>query len=135
LASLAPEPLMPQIAADPRCCPVTTCFPDQEFKDFNYLVLILSCLARALPQEKLRQPAGTALLVPVQQPTRELLLLICCRCTRVKYSIQLMIVADCKRGNVRLGHGIGAEQQVGKHVAQPELELALPVQLSAIVRR
>jgi hypothetical protein len=126
---------MPQIAADPRCCPVTTCFPDQEFKDFNYLVLILSCLARALRQEKLRQPAGTALLVPVQQPTRELLLLICCRCSRVKYSIQFMIVVNCKRGGLRLGHCIGVEQRVGRHLAQPELELALPVQRSAIVSR
>jgi hypothetical protein len=46
-----------------------------------------------------------------------------------------MIVVNCKRGDLRLGYGIGAEQRVGKHLAQPELELALPVQLSAIVSR
>jgi hypothetical protein len=49
---------MPQIAADSRCCPVTTCstcFPGLESKNFNYLILILPCLARALRQEKLRQ--------------------------------------------------------------------------------
>ena len=41
-----PEPLMPQIVADPLRRPVTACFPDLESKNFNYLVLILSCLAR-----------------------------------------------------------------------------------------
>ena len=50
-------------------------------------------------------------------------------------SIQFMIVVNCQRGGLRLGHGIGAEQGVGKHLAQPELEVALPVQLSAIVCR
>jgi hypothetical protein len=46
-----------------------------------------------------------------------------------------MIVVNCKRGRLRLEHGIGAEQGVGKNLAQPELEFALPVQLSAIFSR
>jgi hypothetical protein len=50
-------------------------------------------------------------------------------------SIQFMIVVNCKRGGLRLGHAIGAEQRVGKYLAQSELKLALPVQLSAIVSR
>ena len=70
-----------------------------------------------------------------QQSPRELLVLICCRCSRVKNSIQFMIVVNCQRGGLRLGHGIGAEQGVGKRLAQPELEVALPMQLSAIVSR
>jgi hypothetical protein len=127
LASLAPEPLMPQIVADPLCRPVTTCFPGLESKNFNYLVLILSCLARALRREKLRQPARTALAVRAQQPKRELLLLICCRCSRVEYSAQFMVVVS--RNQRR------AVQRVGKYLAQPELELALPVQLWVIVSR
>jgi hypothetical protein len=55
---------MPQIVADPLCRPVTTCFrlfSGPGIQQFNYLVLILPCLARALRQEKLRQPrAATA---------------------------------------------------------------------------
>jgi hypothetical protein len=126
---------MPQTVADPLCRPVTTCFPDLEPKNFNYLVLILSCLARALRQEKLRQTgahgaSGSSSTTKARAFAADLL-----RCSRVKYSIQLMIVANCKRGNVRLGHDIGAEQGVGRHLAQPELELALPVQLSAIISR
>jgi hypothetical protein len=119
LASLAPETLKPQIVADPLCHPVTTCIPGVESTNFNYLVLILCCLARALRQEKLRQPARTALAVPAQQPKRELLLLICCRCSRVKYSFQFMIVVNCKRGGLRVGNGVGAEQGVGKTSRSP----------------
>jgi hypothetical protein len=46
-----------------------------------------------------------------------------------------MIVVNCKRGDFPLGHGIGAEREVGKYFAQPKLELALPAQLSAILSR
>jgi hypothetical protein len=46
-----------------------------------------------------------------------------------------MIVVNCKRGDLRLGHGSGAEREVGKYLAQPDLELAVRVQLWAIVSR
>jgi hypothetical protein len=36
-----------------------------------------------------------------------------------------MIVVKSKRGDLRFGGGIGAEQRAGKYLAQPELELAL----------
>jgi hypothetical protein len=51
---------MPRIVADPLCRPVSTCFPDQESNNFNYLVLILilprARRVRARRQEDLRQP-------------------------------------------------------------------------------
>jgi hypothetical protein len=106
--------------------------------NFNYLILILACLAgatRAGASSGEAPPTRAATAGDdVSQPKRELLL-ICCRCSRVKYSIQFMIVVNCERSDLSLGHGIGAERGVGKYLAQLGLQLALPVQLSAIVSR
>jgi hypothetical protein len=44
-------------------------------------------------------------------------------------------VVNCKHGDLRFGSGIGAEQRAGKYLARPELALALPAQLSAILSR
>ena len=48
LAPFASEPLlMPPIAADPPSPPVIACFPGLESNNFNGLVLICFCFARA----------------------------------------------------------------------------------------
>jgi hypothetical protein len=68
---------MPQIVAEPLWRPAVTCFPGVESKNLNYLVLILSDLARAARgrQGKLRQPARPALSpspAPAVRPTSRL---------------------------------------------------------------
>jgi hypothetical protein len=50
---------MPQIVADPLCRPVSTCFPDLESNNFNYLVLILSCFARGRAGASSREAPAT----------------------------------------------------------------------------
>jgi hypothetical protein len=117
---------------------VITCFPGLESNNFNRLVLIFPYSHTRWAHRFVKRSSGIprpTLSVPARQSKRELLLLICCRCSRAKCLIQFMIVVKSKRGDLRFGGGIGAEQRAGKYLAQPELELALPAQLSAILSR
>jgi hypothetical protein len=74
-----------------------------ESKNFNYLVLILSRLARGrFVQEKLRQPARPSPAALARQSRRELLVVICRGLRSAKHSIQFRIVdsPNQKRSNL-----------------------------------